>query len=46
MASPNFDPQQMAELADRYGLELQPDIIAVLCAKHGLTHPMELTRSR
>jgi mannose-6-phosphate isomerase-like protein (cupin superfamily) len=40
MASPDFDPQQMAELAARYGLELQSDSIPRLCAEHGLTHPM------
>jgi mannose-6-phosphate isomerase-like protein (cupin superfamily) len=40
MASPDFDPQQMAEVAGRYGLELQPDSIPALCAEHGLTHPM------
>lgn len=40
MASPDFDPQQMAEAAARYGLELQPESIAALCAEHGLTYPM------
>jgi hypothetical protein len=30
----------MAELANRYGLELQLDSIPVLCAEHGLYHPM------
>ena len=40
MASPGFDPQQMAEGAARYGLELQPESIPALCAEHGLTHPM------
>ena len=40
MASPNFDPQQMAELAGRYGIEMQPDSIPMICAEHGLTHPM------
>ena len=40
MASPNFDPQQMAEGAARYGIELQPESIPALCAEHGLTHPM------
>jgi mannose-6-phosphate isomerase-like protein (cupin superfamily) len=40
MASPDFDPHQMADGAARYGLELQPDSIPALCAKHGLTHPM------
>src|SRR5215204_5941270 len=32
MASPAFDPQQMAELADHYGLEIRPDSIPELCA--------------
>ena len=40
MASPDFAPQQMAELAGRYGIELQPDSIPALCSTHGLTHPM------
>jgi mannose-6-phosphate isomerase-like protein (cupin superfamily) len=40
MASPDFDPQQTEELASRYGIELQPDSIPLLCAEHGLTHPM------
>ena len=40
MASPAFDPQQMAELAGHYGLEIRPDSIPELCAAHGLTHPM------
>jgi hypothetical protein len=40
MALADFDPQQMAELADRYGLEIQPDSIPALCDQHGLTHPM------
>jgi mannose-6-phosphate isomerase-like protein (cupin superfamily) len=39
MASPDFGPQQIADGAARYGLELQPDSIPALCAKHGLTHP-------
>jgi len=40
MASPAFDPQQMAELAGHYGLEIRPDSVPELCAAHGLTHPM------
>jgi mannose-6-phosphate isomerase-like protein (cupin superfamily) len=40
MASSAFDPQQMAELAGHYGLEIRPDSIPELCAAHGLTHPM------
>jgi hypothetical protein len=40
MASPAFDPQQMAEFASHYGLEIRPDSIPELCAAHGLTHPM------
>jgi hypothetical protein len=40
MALADFDPQQMAELADRYGLEIQPDSIPALCDQHGLTDPM------
>jgi len=40
MASPAFDPQQMAELAGHYGLEIRPDSVPELCTAHGLTHPM------
>jgi mannose-6-phosphate isomerase-like protein (cupin superfamily) len=40
MASPDFDPQQMADGAARYGIELKPDSIPALCAKHGLRHPL------
>ena len=40
MASPSFDPEQMTELAIRYGIELQLDSIPLLCAKHQLKHPM------
>ena len=40
MASPAFDPQQMAALAGHYGLEIRPDSVPELCAAHGLTHPM------
>jgi mannose-6-phosphate isomerase-like protein (cupin superfamily) len=40
MASQDFDPRQMVELASRYGIELQPDSIPGLCAEHRLTHPM------
>jgi len=40
MASPDFDPQQMAELAGRYGVEIQLDSIPGLCAQHGLRHPL------
>ena len=43
LASPTFDPQQVAQLAGRYGIELQPDSIPMLCAEHGLTHPMLAT---
>lgn len=45
MASPSFEPQQMAEAASRYGIELQPDSIPKLCAEHGLTHPMLQARA-
>jgi mannose-6-phosphate isomerase-like protein (cupin superfamily) len=40
MASPDFDPSQMAELGARYGLEFDPESVPRLCAEHGLTHPM------
>ena len=40
MASPDFTPEQMIELAGRYGLELQLDSIPGICAEQGLRHPM------
>ncbi len=40
MASPDFDPEHLAELGGRYGLEFRPDSIPELCAAHGPTHPM------
>jgi mannose-6-phosphate isomerase-like protein (cupin superfamily) len=33
-------PEQMAELAGRYGLELDIEAIPRICAEHGLTHPL------
>jgi mannose-6-phosphate isomerase-like protein (cupin superfamily) len=39
MGSPDFDPQQLEELAARYGIELQPESVPQLCEKHGLWHP-------
>ena len=35
MASPAVDPQEMAELAGHYGLEIRLDSIPDLCAAHG-----------
>ena len=40
LASPDFSPEQMAELAGRYGLEIELESIPRLCAEHGLRHPM------
>src|SRR5436190_15316148 len=39
MSSPDFDPSQLAELAPRYGLEVDPETIPRICEKQGLTHP-------
>jgi mannose-6-phosphate isomerase-like protein (cupin superfamily) len=40
MSSPDFDPEQMPELAARYGIDMKPESIAQLCEQHDLTHPM------
>jgi mannose-6-phosphate isomerase-like protein (cupin superfamily) len=40
LASPDFEPADMAELGGRYGLEFDPDSVPRLCAEHGLDHPM------
>jgi len=40
MMSPDFTPEQMGELAGRYGLEIEPQSIPSLCTEHGLRHPM------
>ena len=39
MASPEFEPPQLGEVAARYGLETDPESIPRLCAEHGLRHP-------
>jgi len=39
-ASGDFKPEQLEELGERYGLELQPESIPRLCEEHGLDHPM------
>ena len=33
------DPAELGALADRYGLELQPDSVPRLCEEYGLTYP-------
>jgi mannose-6-phosphate isomerase-like protein (cupin superfamily) len=40
MAAPDFDAEQMAELAGRYGIEIELESIPALCAEYALTHPM------
>ena len=40
MASPDFEPSQLAEVAGRYGLEVDPESIPRVCEEYGLTHPM------
>jgi len=40
MEAPVFDPAQLGELGDRYGLEFQPDSVPRLCEEHGLDHPL------
>ena len=39
LASPDFEPPHLAELANRYGLQADPTSIERLCAEHGLWHP-------
>jgi mannose-6-phosphate isomerase-like protein (cupin superfamily) len=39
MNSPQFSPEQTAEIGARFGLEFQPDSILRLCEEHGLDHP-------
>jgi mannose-6-phosphate isomerase-like protein (cupin superfamily) len=38
-ASPDFSMEQLPPLADRYGLEVNPDSVPGLCADHGLEFP-------
>lgn len=37
MAAPDFEPQQLAGLGARYGIEFDPESVPRLCAEHGLT---------
>jgi mannose-6-phosphate isomerase-like protein (cupin superfamily) len=37
---PDFEPERLAELGARYGLEFQPESLPRLCEEHGLTHPL------
>jgi mannose-6-phosphate isomerase-like protein (cupin superfamily) len=34
------DPERLAELGDRYGLEMDPTTVPGLIAEHGVVHPM------
>ena len=34
------DPAAFEELSARYGLEMRPETVPVICKEHGLTHPM------
>jgi mannose-6-phosphate isomerase-like protein (cupin superfamily) len=40
LASPEFDPAKLAEVAARHGLEVDPASIPRLCEEHGLDHPL------
>jgi hypothetical protein len=40
IASEDFEPSQLPEIASRYGLEADPESIPRICAEQGLTHPM------
>ena len=34
------DPDELAALNERYGLEMKPETVPELCREYGLTHPM------
>ena len=34
------DPDELAALNERYGLEMKPETVPEICAKYGLWHPM------
>ena len=34
------DPEALAALNARYGLEMRPETLPAICEEHGLTHPM------
>ena len=38
--SPDFRPEQLGELGERYGLEFRPETLPELCEKYGLEHPL------
>ena len=40
MASEGFGPEKLTALAQRYGLEVDPQSIPGLCEEHGLDHPL------
>lgn len=40
LQSPDFAPAKLGEIGARYGLEIQPDSVARICAEHGLDHPL------
>jgi mannose-6-phosphate isomerase-like protein (cupin superfamily) len=40
MASPDFSPEALGELAGRYGTEMQLETVFSLCEEHGLDHPL------
>ena len=40
LASGDFKPELLGDLAERYGLEVKPDSIPELCAEYGVEHPL------
>jgi len=39
LEKPDFSPEQLGPLGERYGVEFQPDSVPRLCEEHGLTFP-------
>jgi mannose-6-phosphate isomerase-like protein (cupin superfamily) len=40
IASPDFSPERMGPIGERYGLEFKPESVPALCEEHGLDHPL------
>jgi mannose-6-phosphate isomerase-like protein (cupin superfamily) len=40
MTSPDFNPERLPEVAERYGLEVDPEATVRVAAEHGLSFPL------
>jgi mannose-6-phosphate isomerase-like protein (cupin superfamily) len=40
LQQPDFSPEKLGPLGEKYGLEFQPDSVPQLCEEHGLNFPM------